>query len=219
MKNIKLLLIASVILCGAVQATAQGIGYIGQRVTLFQNLPVHADDIVFIGNSLTDGAEWCELFPGYSIKNRGISGDTTDGVLKRMANITDGHPAKIFLLIGINDFARKQTPEEVAADLGKILEYITLFSPDTKVYVQSILPVNDFAHNFTGITARWKEVPAFNELYRAVAADNGATFIDLYPHFVDENGKLDAKYTNDGLHLLGNGYLHWAEILRPYIEE
>ena len=77
-----------------------------QRATLFESLPASEDDIVMLGNSITDGGEWAELLGDAHVKNRGISGDTTDGVLERLGTITRGRPAKVFLLIGINDFSK-----------------------------------------------------------------------------------------------------------------
>lgn len=56
-----------------------------QRSSLFRLLPVTKNDIVFLGNSITNGNEWDELFGDISIKNRGISGDITAGVLNRFA--------------------------------------------------------------------------------------------------------------------------------------
>src|SRR5688572_21180522 len=77
--------------------------YYQQRVTHFKSLPNTKGDIVFIGNSITDGGEWNELFNDLKIKNRGISGDVSTGVLHRMDEIAQRKPAKVFLLIGVND--------------------------------------------------------------------------------------------------------------------
>ena len=72
-----------------------------QRATLFEELPVTSSDIIFLGNSITNGAEWAELFKNKHVKNRGISGDICMGVYDRLDAILKGKPAKIFLLIGI----------------------------------------------------------------------------------------------------------------------
>lgn len=77
-----------------------------QRASLFDELKVEQSDIIFLGNSITNGAEWAELFNNYSVKNRGISGDTCEGVYDRLESILRGHPRKVFLLIGINDLGR-----------------------------------------------------------------------------------------------------------------
>jgi len=63
----------------------------------------HDYDIVFIGDSLTDSAEWEDLFPSSNIANRGIGGDRTNGVLKRMNSIYSTNASKAFIMLGIND--------------------------------------------------------------------------------------------------------------------
>ena len=85
-----------------------------QRATLFEVLPTSKSDIIFLGNSITNGGEWAELLGNPHAKNRGISGDTTQGVLDRLSTITKGKPSKIFLLIGTNDLSRGKSVDEVA---------------------------------------------------------------------------------------------------------
>ena len=64
--------------------------YWHQKQTLFESLATSPEDIVMLGNSITDGGEWAEILDNVHVKNRGISGDTTDGVLQRLSSITDG---------------------------------------------------------------------------------------------------------------------------------
>ena len=167
-----------------------------QRATLFEELPVTSKDIIFLGNSITNGCEWAELFQNKNVKNRGISGDICMGVYDRLGPIVKGKPAKIFLLIGINE------------------------SPKTKLYLQSVLPVNDCYGMFNGHTSRWQVVKQINDLLEPLAVKEGAAYIDLYSHFVEkETGKMNPVYTNDGLHLLGKGYLLWRDIVKPYVDQ
>lgn len=94
--------------CACTTLQAQGrkhTTFYDQRATLFEVLPTSKKDIIFLGNSITNGGEWAELLGNPHVKNRGISGDRTDGVLDRLHVITKGKPAKIFLLIGINDLS------------------------------------------------------------------------------------------------------------------
>lgn len=96
------------LLCACTTLQAQGrkhTTFYDQRATLFEVLPTSKKDIIFLGNSITNGGEWAELLGNPHVKNRGISGDRTDGVLDRLHVITKGKPAKIFLLIGINDLS------------------------------------------------------------------------------------------------------------------
>ena len=83
--------------------------YYHQRWSLFQSFTQTKGDIIFAGNSITDGSEWNELFGDKRIKNRGISGDITTGVIHRLDEIVKRKPAKVFLMIGTNDLARNNT--------------------------------------------------------------------------------------------------------------
>ena len=105
-----------------------------QRASLFSKLTITPKDIVFIGNSITNGAEWSELFPQKRVKNRGISGDTSGGVYDRLEAIVKGKPAKIFILIGINDISRGIEVETIVQNMKQIVEKIQNESPKTKIY-------------------------------------------------------------------------------------
>lgn len=191
-----------------------------QRATLFEELPITSKDIVFLGNSITNGAEWSELFQNKNVKNRGISGDICMGVYDRLDAILKGKPAKIFLLIGINDVNRGTPADTIVSRIGMIARKIKADSPKTKLYLQSVLPVTDHYKMFQGHTSRWQVIPEINKGLIRLAAEEGATYIDLYSHFVDEKtGKMNINYTNDGLHLLGKGYMKWVEIVKPYIKK
>lgn len=189
-----------------------------QRATLFEALPVTSSDIIFLGNSITNGAEWAELFNDKHVKNRGISGDICMGVYDRLDAVLKGKPAKIFLLIGINDVSRGAPADTIVSRIGMIVGKIKEDSPKTKLYLQSVLPVTDHYNMFKGHTSRWRVIPEINKGLVRLAEEEGVTYIDLYSHFVDkQTGKMNTAYTNDGLHLLGKGYLKWVEIVKPYI--
>ena len=190
-----------------------------QRATLFEELPVGSKDIIFLGNSITNGGEWSELFGNTNVKNRGISGDICMGVYDRLDAITAKQPAKIFLLIGINDIGRGTAPDSVVMGIDRIIEKIQSQLPKTSIYLQSILPVNESFGMFDGHTKHWKEIKPLNTKLEALAKTKNIAYIDLYSEFVEPGtDKLNPLYTNDGLHLLGEGYMKWVEILTPLIE-
>lgn len=191
--------------------------YYEQRATLFDELETSKKDIIFLGNSITDGGEWSELFQNRHCKNRGISGDVCDGVLDRLTTVTKGQPAKVFLMIGINDLGRGGHPDTVAMKTRQIVRRIKAESPRTKIYIQSILPTNDHYGLFGGHTARWKDIPVTNELLRHVAEEEGVTYIDLFSLFANEEGKMNINYSNDGLHLTGKGYTVWRDAVKKYL--
>lgn len=191
--------------------------YYHQRVSHFESLPKTKNDIIFLGNSITDGAEWSELFDDIHIKNRGISADFTVGILNRLDEICDRQPKKIFLLIGVNDLARNSSTDSILKNISQIAKYIKQESPATKLYIQSILPVNDTFKTFSGHTSKSEQIKIINNNLKQNASILKYTFVDLYPSFLDSDGKLSKQFTNDGLHLKGEGYLLWKHIIFPII--
>lgn len=193
--------------------------YYYQRKTLFEVLPVSHGAIVFLGNSITDGCEWNEFFPGKKIVNRGISGDVTRGILHRLDAIVNIKPEKVFLMIGTNDLARNVPVDTIFVNICKIATTIREQSPSTHVYVQTILPVNPTFGRFAGHTSRAEDIVLINKRLQAWCQSvKGVTFIDLHTSFLDADGYLDEKYTNDGLHLSGEGYLLWSGLIRDFVE-
>lgn len=220
MKKTFLLLISwltAITLYAQQEASLKYSTYYYQRASLFESLPASSDDILFVGNSITDGGEWHELFNNPHIKNRGISGDTTQGVFDRLDAIVKGKPAKIFLMIGINNVPQNESADTIAAGIRRIVRKIRQTSPQTKVYVQSLLPVTTCYNKFYEHTSHWKEIPAINSKVQEITQQEQVQYIDLFSHFADENGQMQKQYTNDGLHLLGKGYLLWKEIITPYL--
>lgn len=188
-----------------------------QRSSLFNKLSITSKDIVFIGNSITNGAEWNELFPQKRVKNRGISGDTSEGVFDRLDAVVKGKPAKIFILIGVNDISREIKVETIVLNMKQIIEKIQKESPKTKIYIQSILPVNPDFEMFKG-HMKPELIKEINQFYQNIAQEYKVNYINLYSYFLEDGtDKMNKKYTNDGLHLLGEGYLLWREIVKPYL--
>lgn len=191
--------------------------YYHQRVSLFNELPQTKNDIIFLGNSITDGAEWSELFADIKIKNRGISGDISAGVLYRLNEVVKRKPLKIFLLIGTNDLARGISTDSLFANLMLITDYVKQECPSTRLYVQSILPVNKLFGKFGGHTKNEEQIKLVNSLLKENALKKGYTYIDLYTSFSNAKGALIERFTNDGLHLKGEAYLLCKHILFPYV--
>jgi len=192
--------------------------YYNQRLTLFEKLPDTKGEIIFLGNSITDGGEWCELLGNPKAKNRGISGDTTEGVLFRLNEVTRSKPKMVFLLIGINDLSRGVSKDTVNHNICRIADRIRKDSPKTKVFIQSILPVSDTFGLFKNHTNKTDDVLWINSQLKTWCDKENVGFVDLYSRFkIADSERLNPQLTNDGLHLTGDGYLLWIEIIKPLV--
>ena len=92
-----------------------------QRSSLFSELPVGKKDIVFLGDSQTNGCEWHELLGMKNVKNRGISSDVIQGFIDRVDPIVEGQPAKVFILGGVNDISHDLTPDSLCTSMEKLI--------------------------------------------------------------------------------------------------
>jgi lysophospholipase L1-like esterase len=184
------------------------------KVGQFKSYPHSTKDIVFLGNSITANVEWRELLGMDNIKNRGISGDISFGILERLYEVIDGKPAKVFILIGINDISRNIPDEMIVANYRKIISRIQSGSPQTKIYFHTLLPVNNEFTQFKNHYNKDEHIAFLNNSLKAIAKETKITLIDLHPILQDANGKLDKKYTIDGLHINAEGYEVWKKLLR-----
>ena len=214
-------LVAVALMLGCRQADASGRNeYWHQRVSLFDKLPVESGDIVFLGNSITDGGEFHELFRRHDIKNRGISGDVVDGVRERLEQVMKGHPSKVFLLIGINDISHGKSAEAIAREYDALVREMLEKSPATRLYLQSVMPIDNDFRRYRNLTGREHVIPELNDLIKKIAESRGCTYIDLWPLMAEPaTGKLKRQYTNDGLHLTGEAYRDWADFIVRYVGE
>ncbi|NII26559.1 sialate O-acetylesterase [Pseudoflavitalea sp. X16] len=183
----------------------------------FRSYPNSRKDIIFLGNSITAGTDWAELLGNPHCRNRGISGDITYGILARLDEVTEGQPAKVFLLIGINDIQHNTPDSIIIANYRKIVQTIKVASPRTRIHVQTLLPTNNTFTQFKNHYNKDEHIAAVNEGIRKIAAEEQVTCIELNKAFQDAEGKLDKKLTMDGLHLNAEGYKLWAGILKPYL--
>lgn len=189
--------------------------YFLKREAYFEALPTKKKAIVFLGNSITEVGEWSELFVDENVINRGISGDVTYGVINRLPFILSQKPKKIFLAIGVNDIKRGASIEEVSRNYESIIRMITQTSPKTKLYVESILPVNEgmLADIYAKITNN--RINKANQKLRELASKYGCVYVDLHQSELQGNdGQLKKELSTDGLHLQPMAYIIWANYLK-----
>ena len=159
---------------------------------------------------------WSESLSGLRddavILNRGIPGDTIHGLADRFdVTFFGGHPEKVFIMIGINDVGEKEFhSEEFLEHYFVLLQRLSERVSPSEICVQSILPVRK-----KHISPRL--IKTINERLKSYANAEGFCFIDLHDHFADSTGRLDPKYSVDGIHLTAEGYRVWIESLSPYV--
>jgi lysophospholipase L1-like esterase len=177
------------------------------RETLFQLLPVTTGRVVFVGDSHIQNCEWDEFFPG--ALNRGIGGDTSAGLLKRIQTITHLRPRAVFLMIGSNDGpGLRLDPGQTVANIAAVTREIQRESPDTLVYLQSLLPSRTPRENDYALAVN-RQLPGFADGKRVF-------YIEMYNDFVKDS-LLARNLTFDGEHLNGAGYLIWVHKIQPYV--
>lgn len=185
-----------------------------KRLAEFRKEPIVKGKIIFVGNSITEGGQWHQLTDNDTRINRGISGDVTFGVLNRLDDIIAREPSKVFILIGVNDISKDFPESVILENYKKIIQGLKSNTPTTKIYIQSILPVNPLYPKFPQHYDKAAHVLNVNKLLKKLALAENISFINLYTSFVDKKGMMDAKLTYDGLHLNAEGYKIWITHLK-----
>ena len=186
-----------------------------------KNPTLSKGQIVFVGDSITDYYPLEDYYSDLSLStyNRGISGDMTSGVYNRLkTSVYDVAPAKVVLLIGINDIHAGRANDEIERNYTAILDGIKANLPETEVYCISVLPVNDKVEAWKwDHEAATTQIKDLNVRIKALADERGYTFLNLFSHFTDASDHLIADYSDDGLHPNRKGYDVWTGILKPLL--
>lgn len=181
------------------------------RYDAFKVLPVTSEDIVFIGNSITNMHEWWEAFNNHNVKNRGVSGAVTDEGLENIEAVAAGKPKKVFIMLGTNDLGTDgiNNAAHVKKNVSLMIDRFRQTSPDTKIYIQSILPSN------SGLRTLAIEQETNTEL-KALCDGTNVIYVDLWDAMSGvETSSNGLSY--DGLHLTAAGYKIWCDIVAPYV--
>ncbi|MDY0051664.1 MAG: GDSL-type esterase/lipase family protein [Aliarcobacter sp.] len=206
MKKIFLVLLTSIMMLNA--WTIQDDPYYKHKKSQFQMLSQNTKyTTVMLGDSITDEGQWDELLDNPLVQNRGISGDTTDGVLKRLDSVNKSIK-QVFIMIGVNDIMRGKEVDEVYSNYLKIIKYF--HDRNIKVYIQSTLFIGERrAENFN------IKVEDLDKRLEKYAKENSITFINLNP-ILAPNKMLKKEFTFDDLHLNGTAYKLWAQEIKKY---
>jgi len=182
--------------------------YYYNKTSGFEIMPSDSGEIIFLGNSIIDYCDWNELFSNPKIINRGIGSDCSSGILKRLDQITSRKPAKIFFTIDSKDLILGKPVDTIVNNCNLIIEKLNHNTPETSIYILSILPVDI-------IKAKNSEIISINKQLKSIAKKNNCIYIDLFDVFRNEYYRMDSCYSKDGEHLNGDGY----RLIRTKIEQ
>ena len=167
--------------------------------------------LVFIGDSLTEWYNWKVRFPSFRVMNLGISGETVEELLVRRDHIRERikDPDIIFLMTGINNILSERY--DIIIPYRELVRNLTTWYKGATVVVQSLLPVDmPWINNDTIRTISYS--------LSHIATEHDAEYLDVYRHFVDENGKpRPGLLSDDGVHLAAKGYAVWATVVEKYL--
>ena len=191
--------------------------YYNTKVDSFEkeNPTLNNVDIVFLGDSLTDGCDLEKYYPLYTAVNRGISGDTSDGLLNRLkVSAYDVEPTGVVLLIGVNDISRGVKPSELYENYEKIITGLKENLPDTIIIWCSMTALG-------GKSAKYNDtVIICNQKIKLLAEKYDCVFVDLFTPLCDADSReIREEYTVDGTHLTDAGYQVITREIKKALEE
>ena len=165
--------------------------------------------IAFVGDSITNHGDWGAWFPDREVHNLGVSGDITDDLVASIDDVIDVRPDAVALLIGTNDLGQRKSVEHLVRNIEYLLVTLRKALPGTRMLVQSIMPRG----------AEFSErVQDANRHLRQFAPSVNAQYLDLWPALAGPDGEIDARFSDDRLHLTAEGYEAWLAELRPALE-
>lgn len=192
---------------------------------IIKEVIVPDDNYIFLGDSITEWYDLEEYYEELPVVNSGNVGYTTSDILEKMDKLVyQYNPSKVFILIGVNDLEFEINNDDIVNNIKKIISNIRENRPYSKIYLESIYPINDsdsdkisdMIHNGHRKNI---DIVEINTILTNYAKENNITYIDVYSELVDENGLLKLDYTKDGLHLSDKGYEVVTDVLEDYIKE
>lgn len=171
--------------------------------------------LVFLGDSITQGwgPTMGDAFAGVKVANRGISGDTTRGMLIRLQeDVISLNPSGVVMLMGTNDLEELAKPATIAENLKLIIAELKKHNEDIPIVLCNVFPST--AAKKRSAT----DIKELNQLYAvAVKGDPRITVVDTWTLFANKDGDAKKEEFPDLLHPNKVGYAKWAASLRPIL--
>ncbi len=187
-----------------------------KRTAWAQRVQQDQGALVFLGDSITQG--WGDDFQGAfadvaKTANRGISGDTTRGMLIRLQqDVIAVKPKGVVILAGTNDLEEQADPTQVAANLESIVAELAKYDATMPIIVCEVSPSSESKKR------PFEKISQVNALIRKAFYDSSqVTVLDTWTLFANENNDAKSEEFPDLLHPNALGYMKWAAALRPVL--
>ena len=167
-------------------------------------------DVVFVGDSITEGAEWSDFFPSISVANRGVGSDITIDILRRLDSIVSLKPDYAFIMVGINDIYLGVPLSQILGRYAAIVE--SLRKNDIEVVIQSTIQCQPSECFYKS-----EIVNELNASLKQYAKSLNIRFVQL--GVLSKKDGLESIHTYDGVHLNGKGYRVWVESISPILRD
>ncbi len=194
-----------------------------------ENKTVQYGQTVFAGSSLM------EMFPinklleehndNMTVYNRGIGGFVSRELLEVIdVCAIDLKPSKIFINIGTNDLSDSRIPiSELMENYDKIISEIEARLPETVIYLMAYYPVNyEAADENMKVCLKIRtneKIRIANVEVKKLAERHSQRYININKNLMDEQCRLKAEYTIEGLHINEDGYRAIYDDIMAYVKE
>ena len=180
------------------------------RYDVFKVLPLNEQNIVFVGNSITNMHEWWEAFGCEgNIVNRGVWGTFIGETVQHIEAVAMGKPKKVFFMVGTNDLGKNgsRNIDDIIENTRIMVERLQKVSPATEIYIQGILP-----SVYNRVLEQLEET---NERLKELCDEFGITYVDLWDDLFSLT--QDNTHTLDGLHMKASGYQIWTKKIQELV--
>lgn len=187
------------------------------------NIKEQDENIVFYGDSITEGYNVKEFYDEFRVVNSGISGNKTEDLINRIDNdLYNYNPSTVIIQIGTNDIRASIKDEDIIKNLKSIINGIRKNRKNASILIESIYPINrEMDEEY------WKDVnPDYNNKHiikinneiKELCKKEHIRYIDIYSKLLDDNKNLKEVYSKDGLHLTDLGYYKVTKLIKEYLK-
>lgn len=188
-----------------------------------ENIKEQDENIVFFGDSITEGYNVKEFYDEFRVVNSGISGNITEDLINRIdRDLYNYNPSTVIIQIGTNDIRASIKDEDIIKNLKTIIKGIRKNRKNASILIESIYPINrEMDEEY------WKDVnPDYNNKHitklnkeiKELCKKEHIKYIDIYSKLLDDNKNLKEVYSKEGLHLTDLGYYKVTKIIKEYLK-